>query len=46
MVNIRPFRPGHVLLCSKRNVHFLKELNEMETLDFWLTAREVATVLE
>jgi bis(5'-adenosyl)-triphosphatase len=29
MVNHRPFLPGHVLVCSRRNVEKLNELTEI-----------------
>jgi bis(5'-adenosyl)-triphosphatase len=46
MVNHKPFIPGHVLLCTRRIVPRLEELNEEETLDLFTTAQEVCQRLE
>ena len=46
LVNLKPFRPGHVMVCSRRIVASLSELTETETLEFWCTVQEVADVLE
>lgn len=37
---------GHVIICSKRQVTRLADLNEIETLDLWMTACEVSKSLE
>lgn len=39
MVNHRPFLPGHVLVCSRREVPKLANLTEIETLDLFMSAQ-------
>ena len=46
MVNLYPILEGHVLVCNRRRVPYLQSLTEMETLDLWVTVRDVARVLE
>lgn len=46
MVNLKPLAPGHVLVCSRRKAKRIKDLNEIETLDLWVTAQEVQKVIE
>ena len=41
MVNHKPFTPGHVLVCTKRKVAKFQDLTEIETVDLFMTAREV-----
>jgi bis(5'-adenosyl)-triphosphatase len=43
---LKPIVPGHVLVVARRSVARLKELTEIETLDLWLTAQEVAKIIE
>lgn len=46
LINLKPAVPGHVLVCPRRNVLRLNELNEIETIDLWLSVAEVHKVLE
>lgn len=46
IVNLKPILPGHVLVCPRRNVLRLRDLNEIETLDLWLSITEVQKVIE
>ncbi|XP_072954360.1 bifunctional bis(5'-adenosyl)-triphosphatase/adenylylsulfatase FHIT [Typha angustifolia] len=46
MVNIRPVLPGHVLVCSRREVKRYVDLSADEISDLWLTAKEVGGRLE
>ncbi|XP_020100731.1 bifunctional bis(5'-adenosyl)-triphosphatase/adenylylsulfatase FHIT [Ananas comosus] len=46
MVNLRPVLPGHVLVCSRREVKRFIDLTTDETNDLWLTAKEVGRRLE
>ncbi|XP_010931420.1 bifunctional bis(5'-adenosyl)-triphosphatase/adenylylsulfatase FHIT isoform X2 [Elaeis guineensis] len=46
MVNLRPVLPGHVLVCSRREVKRFVDLSADETCDLWLTAKEVCGRLE
>lgn len=45
IVNHRPVLPGHVLICSRRIVGKLSDLTEIEILDLFVTAQEVAKKL-
>ena len=45
-VNIKPIVPGHVLVSPRKGVTRLKELNEIETCDLWLSVAEVQKVIE
>ena len=46
LVNLRPLSSGHVLVCSRRRVKRLKDLNEIETIDLWLSAQEIQRVMQ
>ena len=46
LVNLKPLSPGHVLVCSRKRVKRLKELNEIETIDLWLSAQEIQKVMQ
>lgn len=46
MVNHKPFAPGHVLVCSRREVPKLQDLTEVETIDLFMTAHEVCRKLQ
>lgn len=46
LINNRPFVKGHVLVCSKRCIPKLQNLTEIETLDLFMTAQEVAKKLQ
>ncbi|XP_054797214.1 bifunctional bis(5'-adenosyl)-triphosphatase/adenylylsulfatase FHIT-like isoform X2 [Prosopis cineraria] len=45
-VNISPVRPGHVLVCPKREVKRFADLTADETCDLWLTAQKIGRQLE
>jgi Diadenosine tetraphosphate (Ap4A) hydrolase and other HIT family hydrolases len=45
-VNLKPAVPGHVLVSPRKQVQRLKELNEIETCDLWLSVAEVQKVIE
>ncbi len=45
MVNHKPVVEGHVLVCSRRAVPKLQDLTEIETIDLFMTAQEVAKKL-
>lgn len=45
MVNHRPYLPGHVLVCSRREVPKVSDLSEIETLDLFMSAQEVSKKL-
>ena len=42
MVNERPVADGHVLICPVRQVQSMRELTELEYLELFTCAREVA----
>jgi bis(5'-adenosyl)-triphosphatase len=46
LVNIKPTVAGHVIVCPRRNVTRLRDLNEIETVDLWLSATEVHKIIE
>ena len=46
LVNLKPITSGHVLVCPRRNVLRLRDLNEIETVDLWLSVTEVHRVIE
>ncbi|XP_040993860.1 bifunctional bis(5'-adenosyl)-triphosphatase/adenylylsulfatase FHIT-like isoform X1 [Juglans microcarpa x Juglans regia] len=46
MVNLRPVSPGHVLICSRREVKRVADLTADEICDLWLTAQKVGGMLE
>jgi bis(5'-adenosyl)-triphosphatase len=39
MINHRPFVPGHVLVCSRREVAKIQDLTEIESIDLFMTAQ-------
>ncbi|XP_028752784.1 bifunctional bis(5'-adenosyl)-triphosphatase/adenylylsulfatase FHIT-like [Neltuma alba] len=45
-VNFCPVRPGHVLVCPKREVKRVADLTADETCDLWLTAQKIGGQLE
>ncbi|XP_028752783.1 bifunctional bis(5'-adenosyl)-triphosphatase/adenylylsulfatase FHIT isoform X1 [Neltuma alba] len=46
LVNNRPVRPGHVLVCPKREVKRVADLTADETCDLWITAQKIGRQLE
>jgi len=46
IVNHKPFVNGHVLVCSRRIVPKIQDLTEIETLDLFITAQEIALRIE
>lgn len=46
IVNLKPFSPGHVLVCSRRCVPKMQDLTEIEAVDLFMTAQEVAKMLQ
>ena len=46
LVNIRPLKPGHVLICPRRSVPRYSQLTISETTDLFLTVRKVSKMLE
>ena len=46
MVNPKPVTDGHVLVCPVRQVTSFKQLTELETLEMFATAKEIATKFE
>eukprot|EP01017_Pseudomicrothorax_dubius_P006939 TRINITY_DN12082_c0_g1_i1.p1 TRINITY_DN12082_c0_g1~~TRINITY_DN12082_c0_g1_i1.p1 ORF type:complete len:155 (-),score=25.06 TRINITY_DN12082_c0_g1_i1:89-553(-) len=42
----RQVTPGHVIVCPRRLLRRLSDLNEIETIELWATAQEVSKVLE
>ncbi|XP_071676113.1 bifunctional bis(5'-adenosyl)-triphosphatase/adenylylsulfatase FHIT isoform X2 [Lolium perenne] len=46
MVNLRPVLPGNVLVCPNREVKRFADLSTDETIDLWVTAKEVGVRLE
>jgi bis(5'-adenosyl)-triphosphatase len=46
MVNLRPFVPGHVLLCTRRVTPKLQDLSPDEVTDLFATAHEICSKLE
>jgi bis(5'-adenosyl)-triphosphatase len=46
MVNMRALTPGHVILCPTRVVKSFYELTELETLEIFTCAREIAKKFE
>ena len=46
MVNPKPVTDGHILICPTRQVSSITELTELETLELFACAKEVATKFE
>lgn len=46
MVSSRPIMMGHIIVCPTRVVQYLKDLTELETLDLFVCAKEIAKKLE
>lgn len=46
MINHKPYEQGHVLVCSRREVQKIQDLTEIESLDLFMTAQEIAKKLE
>ncbi|ODQ67303.1 HIT-like protein [Nadsonia fulvescens var. elongata DSM 6958] len=46
LVNLKPIFPGHVMVCPLRSVKRLRELNDDESVDFFLTVQKVSKVIE
>ena len=46
MVNIKPINAGHVIVCPTRVVLHLRELTELETLELFTCAKEIAKKFE
>uniref|UniRef100_I1R2J4 HIT domain-containing protein n=1 Tax=Oryza glaberrima TaxID=4538 RepID=I1R2J4_ORYGL len=46
IVNIRPTRPVHVLVCPKRLVKRFADLSPDETSDLWIMAKEIGARVE
>ena len=46
MVTPKPVTQGHVLICPTRSVKQLSDLTELEVLELFVTAKEVASKFE
>ncbi|KAI8867623.1 HIT-like protein, partial [Ramicandelaber brevisporus] len=46
LVNLKPFRPGHVLVVSRRPVQRMSELTAEEVSDIFTNAQTVCRVVE
>ena len=46
MINPKPVTDGHVLIVPTRQVNTLQELTELEILELWASAKEVASKFE
>jgi bis(5'-adenosyl)-triphosphatase len=46
LVNLKPIISGHVLVCPRKCVTRLRDLNEIESCDLWLSVAEVQGVIE
>ena len=46
IINHKPIARGHVLVCARREVSKLQELTEIESIDLFMTAQEVARKLQ
>jgi bis(5'-adenosyl)-triphosphatase len=45
-VNLRPFLPGHVLLCPTRVEKHYSNLTETEVMELWISAKNIANNLK
>lgn len=46
LVNLKPILPGHVMVCPKRVVSRLNQLEPDEAIDFYATVQNVAKAIE
>ncbi len=46
LVNLKPAVPGHVLICPRRHVQRIKDLEANETIELWLGMAEVQRMIE
>ncbi|KAJ2742731.1 Dinucleoside triphosphate hydrolase [Coemansia sp. BCRC 34301] len=46
LVNLKPIRPGHVLVATRRPVARFNDLTQFEVLDLFLQAQRVSKVVE
>ncbi|XP_052139395.1 bifunctional bis(5'-adenosyl)-triphosphatase/adenylylsulfatase FHIT-like [Oryza glaberrima] len=46
IVNLRPTRPGHVLICPKSLVKRFADLSPDETRDLWIMAKDIGVRVE
>ncbi|KAK7202408.1 HIT-like domain-containing protein [Myxozyma melibiosi] len=46
LVNLKPFLPGHVMVCPNRVVPRIKELTPEEVSDLFITVQKVSSVIE
>ncbi|KAJ1654432.1 Dinucleoside triphosphate hydrolase [Coemansia sp. RSA 25] len=46
LVNLKPVRPGHVLVASRRPVARFNDLTQLEVLDLFTQAQRVSKVVE
>jgi bis(5'-adenosyl)-triphosphatase len=46
MVNLRALTPGHVMVCPNRVVQHFRDLTELETLELFVCAKEIAKKFE
>lgn len=46
LVNLRPIVPGHVLVCPRRSVSRISDLNSEEVTDFYASVQKVAKAIE
>ena len=46
MVNGKPLSPGHVVVCPTRPVLQFRDLTELETLELFVCAKEIAKKFE
>ena len=46
MVNPKPVTDGHILICPIRQVQSMSDLSELEILELWACAKEVAANFE
>ena len=46
LVNLKPAVPGHVLICPRRHVQRIKDLEANETIELWLGMAEIQRMIE
>ena len=44
--NLKPFMPGHVLLCPTRVEKSYKNLTETEVIEMWISAKNISDNLK